>query len=144
MSGLATYGLLGMFLSAFLAATILPFSSEVVLVALAQGTYSLILLGIVASLGNVAGAVVNYIVGYKYGKTVAVSWLRMSPTSLARAEQFFNRWGRWSLLLAWVPVIGDPLTLLSGVLRTRFVFFITVVSVCKSTRYAILLMLFTS
>ena len=143
MSGLATYGLVGMFLSAFLAATILPFSSEVVLVALAQDTRPLILLGIVASLGNVGGALVNYIIGFRYGKTVAVSWLRMSPRSLVRAEQFFNRWGRWSLLLAWVPIIGDPLTLLAGVLKTRFAFFITVVALCKTTRYAILLVLFT-
>lgn len=125
-----------MFLAAMLAATILPFSSEVVLAGLLTADLVPVRLLLFASVGNILGAVVNYVLGYRYGKAVALSVLRMSDKQFQRSQHMFERWGKWSLLLCWVPVIGDPLTLLCGVLRTNKTFFICVVSIAKTLRYA--------
>nr|WP_246223122.1 YqaA family protein [Alteromonas profundi] len=119
-----------------LAATILPFSSEVVLAGLLTIGMMPSLLLLYASIGNILGAIINYLLGYRFGKSIALSVLRMSPKQFARSQTIFERWGKWSLILCWVPVIGDPLTLLSGVLRINKVFFVCVVSIVKTLRYA--------
>lgn len=139
MGSLASLGYIGMFLSAFLAATILPLSSEVVLAALFATGFSPILLLVVASMGNILGSFVNYALGYRYGRVVAIKWLRIDDGTITRANHFFKRWGKWCLLLAWVPVIGDPITLVAGVLRTNVWFFLCCVIVSKTSRYAIIL-----
>ena len=129
---------MGMFLAAFLAATILPFSSEIVLVTLLSNGLTPFLLLTSASIGNVLGAPLNYLLGFRYGKHLASKWLRISDTSFSKAEHYFARWGKWSLLLCWVPVIGDPITLVAGVLRSNFWFFLLCVAVGKTARYAAL------
>ncbi|MBZ2162872.1 YqaA family protein [Alteromonas stellipolaris] len=132
-----------MFVSAFLAATILPLSSELVLTTLALSGSSALVLLVVASLGNILGSIVNYVLGFRYGQLVATKLLRVSHATFMRAEVMYRKWGKWSLLLAWVPVIGDPLTLLAGTLRTRFWFFVLIVGMSKTARYAALLFLIT-
>jgi len=139
LSALIHLGYLGMFLSAFLAATILPFSSEVVLSALFGSGLNGFLLLVVASVGNVLGSIVNYVLGYKFGKDIATQKLKVSDVAFTRASDMFTRWGKWSLFLCWVPVIGDPITLVAGVLRSPLWFFVLVVTISKTARYTALL-----
>lgn len=139
LSALIHLGYLGMFLSAFLAATILPFSSEIVLSALYNSGLNWVLLLVVASLGNVLGSVVNYALGFKFGKEIATDKLKVSEAAFNRASYTFTKWGKWSLFLCWVPIIGDPITLVAGVLRSPFWFFTLAVTLSKTARYAALL-----
>ncbi len=139
MSSLINIGYMGMFLSALLAATILPFSSEVVLLTLYTNGLSPVFLLLVASLGNVLGSLINYALGYRYGEVVATRWLRVNESSFTRAQNTFTRWGQWSLFLCWVPIVGDPITLVAGVLRSNFIFFLCSVAISKTARYGLLL-----
>lgn len=129
-----------LFLSALGAATILPMSSEVVLGALAfAGTTDVWLLLAVATAGNTLGAVVNWGIG-RYAATWRTRLLSLDEAKFERACRWFNRWGIWCLLLSWLPVVGDPLTLVAGVLRTAFVPFVLLVLVGKAARYAVILL----
>ena len=123
--------------ASFLAATLLPGSSEILLVALiVQHPDAALLFVLVATVGNTAGSVVNYVLGLGLGRPVAERFPKfVSKESLARAEDWFSRYGMWTLLFAWVPVIGDPLTVVAGVLRTRLVQFVLLVAAGKSARY---------
>ncbi|WP_108842579.1 YqaA family protein [Kushneria phyllosphaerae] len=128
-------GLTGLFISAFLSATLLPMGSEGVLASLLLAGGSPVTLVVMATIGNVLGSVVNYAMGYCANQ----GWLaRQKPGIMARAEQRFRRYGRWSLLLAWVPIIGDPLTLIAGVLRVNLLWFLALVTVGKALRYIVL------
>ncbi len=131
-----------MFVAAFGAATILPLGSEVVFVGLLTAGSGIFLLWLVASVGNTLGSVVNYYLGIKYGESLAKRMLRMSDNTYAKAESMFQRWGKWSLLLAWVPVVGDPLTLVAGALKVRLGFFLVLVFFSKSSRYGLIAWLF--
>ncbi len=131
---------LGLFLTAFLAATIVPFSSEALLVAMqVSGGFPVAGLLAAASLGNTLGAVANWCLGRFCLHWRDHKWFPVKRRELARASAWFNRYGIWSLLLAWVPVIGDPITLAAGVLRTRFLPFLLLVAISKTGRYAVLL-----
>ncbi|PCI38863.1 MAG: hypothetical protein COB46_10345 [Rhodospirillaceae bacterium] len=133
-------GFTGLFLAAFLAATILPFSSEAVLAGLiAEGSYAVWGLWAVATVGNVLGAVVNWVLGrwclhWQYKK-----WFPFKEKDLEKADKWFAKWGVWSLLLSWVPVIGDPITLAAGFLRINFWIFLSLVIIAKGGRYAVVL-----
>ena len=127
---------LSLFAISFLAATILPFSSELILAGLiATSNYDSLLLLIVASFGNVLGSVVNWILGF-YSRNLAIKkWFPFKETQIERSSKWFNKFGRWSLLFAWVPIIGDPLTLAAGLLRVKFIEFIILVTIGKVSRY---------
>jgi membrane protein YqaA with SNARE-associated domain len=141
---LATYGLIGLFLAAFLAATILPFSSEALLILLiGQGGNWLFLL-ICASAGNILGSVVNYYLGIYGDKFIFYRVFRMKEQTVVKAKQRFQTYGVYSLLLAWVPVIGDPLTLAAGVFRVKFMIFILLVALGKIGRYAFLVFAYSA
>lgn len=130
---------LGLMLSAFLAATILPFSSEAALLALlAAGEGPPLLLVAVASIGNIAGSAANWLIGRFIHLWRDRPWFPVGPAAYARAEAWFNRFGRWSLLFAWVPVVGDPITVVAGALRVRFAPFLLLVGIGKVARYAVL------
>lgn len=134
-------GYLGLFLSAFLAATVLPFSSEAVLVGLmAAGGYEATGLWWVASLGNVLGAVVNWVLGRFCLHWRDRRWFPVDKENLDRAGRWFSRYGVWSLLLAWVPIIGDPLTFAAGILRVNFWLFLILVAIGKAGRYAVVIL----
>ena len=92
----------------------------------------------VASVGNVLGSVVNWFLGRGIELFRGRRWFPASPAALARAEGWYRRYGRWSLLLAWAPIIGDPLTVVAGVLRESFWVFLLLVSVAKIGRYLVL------
>src|SRR5215204_3505734 len=119
-------GSLGLFLSAFLSATLLPGSSEVALVALlALGKHDPALLVAVATVGNVLGSVVNWVLGRWFAHFSGRRWFPVDEKSYAQAVGWYNRFGVWSLLLAWLPIIGDPLTVVAGALRVPLVRFVT-------------------
>ena len=138
MEFLADYGLIGLFLAAFFAATILPFSSEALLLLLIdqQGTWIIPLL--FASSGNILGSMVNYFMGYYGDKLLFYKIFRMKESTVSRAKQRFQKYGVYSLLFAWVPVVGDPLTVAAGAFRIKFVVFILLVSLGKVGRYSFL------
>ena len=136
MEDVAAY--VGLFFAAFLAATLLPAQSEGVLVWLLLADYAPWLVLTVASVGNVLGSVVNWGLGRGIDRFRNRRWFPVSPVAMARAEQWYRRYGRWSLLLAWVPVIGDPLTVVAGVLREPFPVFLVLVTISKVGRYLVL------
>ncbi|MAN52942.1 MULTISPECIES: YqaA family protein [unclassified Marinimicrobium] len=138
MEHLAELGYLGLFLSAFLAATILPLSSEVVLSALLLSGLSSVVLVSVATVGNVLGSLTNYALGYWGSLVVVKKWLRMSEDDFGRAEARFRKYGMVSLCFAWVPIIGDPLTVIAGVLRIRLRWFLLLVTAGKLARYVVI------
>ena len=119
MEYLIEIGYLGLFLSAFLAATILPLSSEAVLTVLLFKDFNVATLIIVATAGNVLGSLTNYGIGYWLSIDVVKKILRISDNQLLKARERFHTYGILSLCFAWVPIIGDPLTLIAGVLRIR-------------------------
>lgn len=131
-----------LFLSAFGAATLLPLQSEAVLVGLLlREPHAWAILLLVASVGNVLGSVVNWLLGRAIERLRDRRWFPFSSTQLDRAQQRYQRWGQWSLLLSWMPVIGDPLTLIAGILREPFWRFLLLVSVAKVGRYLVVAML---
>ena len=131
-------GYLGLLVSAFLAATILPLSSEIVLSGLLLNGFSPMALVAVATTGNVLGSLTNYALGYWLSLEVVKKWLKMSEKEFLRAEQRFAKYGLFSLCFAWVPIIGDPLTVIAGVLRIRLLWFLILVSAGKLMRYVVL------
>ncbi len=138
MEALTEWGYVGLFISAFLAATILPLSSEVVLTALLLSDLQAVLLILVATLGNVLGSCTNYGLGYWAGKPAASRFLKMSESDFTAAERRFDKYGKWSLLLSWVPLIGDPITVVAGIFRMQLLWFILLVTLAKLGRYSVL------
>lgn len=130
-------GHIGLFIAAFLAATVLPLSSEVVLSTLLLNGLPPATLVIVATTGNVLGSLTNYALGYWASLVVIKKWLRMSEEDFIRAEQRFIKYGLFSLYFAWVPIIGDPLTVIAGVLRVRLMWFLPLVTLGKLLRYIV-------
>ena len=124
-----------LFGSAFLAATFLPFYSEVVLFALLREGGDPILLVLVATLGNTLGAVVNWVLGRYLLHFQDRRWFYFSRAQIEKAQNWFQRYGFWSLLLAWAPVGGDALTLIAGVMKVRLWVFLLLVGSGKGMRY---------
>jgi membrane protein YqaA with SNARE-associated domain len=137
VTDLAAYA--GLFAVAFVAATILPAQSELALVGLLMlGKFSPWSLIAVASLGNILGSCVNWLVGRGAEHFHDRKWFPVSPPSLEKAQGWYHRYGRWSLLLSWMPIVGDPLTVVAGFLREPFWSFLILVSIAKITRYVLL------
>lgn len=129
----------GLFASAFLAATLIPAQSESVLVYLTMtGHYSTALLVAIASLGNILGSVVNWYLGRGVTRYRHRRWFPVSSEKLGKAQDWYARYGRWSLLASWLPIIGDPLTVVAGVMREPLASFIAIVTLAKFGRYLVL------
>ncbi len=129
----------GLFLAAFGAATLLPMQSEAVLVGmLLSGHYTVATLLLVATLGNVLGSLLNWILGRSVERFRHKRWFPVSEAKLEKAQRFYLRYGRWSLLLSWVPIIGDPLTMVAGVMREPLWSFLLIVTFAKGMRYLLL------
>ena len=134
MPHIAEYGAL--FAAAFLSATLFPFQSEAVLFGmLVSDRYSVWPLIAVASVGNILGSVVNWFLGRFIAHFEGRRWFPVKREQMAKAEGWYHRYGRWTLLLSWVPVIGDPLTLVAGMLREPLPVFILLVTIAKTARY---------
>ncbi|WP_417426288.1 YqaA family protein [Hoeflea sp.] len=137
MSDLAAYA--SLFLASLLAATLVPAQSESVLAGLIlAGGQPVVALVAVASLGNILGSILNWLIGRGVERYRDKRWFPASQAQLARAQTQYQRFGYWSLLLAWVPIIGDPLTLVAGIMREPLWRFLLLVSIGKIGRYAVL------
>ncbi len=131
-----------LFLVAFAAATIFPAQSEALLTALTLKTeIPVFVLIAVASAGNILGSCFNWFLGIYVESFRNKKWFPLKEQSFERAKAFYQKYGRWSLLLSWVPFIGDPLTVMAGVMKERLVVFILLVSVAKIGRYGVLIWL---
>ena len=129
-------------LFSFLAATILPFSSEILLSTMYMtGSFQTLNLLVIASLGNISGSIVNWYLGKKINFYQKKKWFPVSSDRLKKSEYYFQKYGLWSLLLSWVPIIGDPITLFAGILNVRFQIFVILVSISKISRYVFVLYL---
>jgi membrane protein YqaA with SNARE-associated domain len=137
MSALAVYS--GLFLTALAAATILPMQSEAALVGLIlTDAYPVWVLVAVASVGNILGSAINWLLGRGIERFRDRRWFPVKEAALERAQTWYRRYGKWSLLLSWVPIIGDPLTVVAGVLREPFPVFLVLVTIAKVGRYLVL------
>lgn len=130
-----------LFFTALIAATFFPLSSEALLVSLLYQGYSPLLLGVVATFGNTLGSCINWYLGRQCLRFQHKKWFPVSPTQLQRAQQQFQRYGIYSLLFAWLPLVGDPLTLLAGVMRVHFFLFVALVAAGKAVRYTLVIWL---
>ena len=128
-----------LFLSALLSATLLPGGSEVLLLSLAHGRDELWPLWLWATLGNTLGSLINWALGRFLVHYETRRWFPFKQDSLQRAQRWFQRYGVWSLLLSWAPLIGDGITFIAGIMRTRLLVFVALVALAKGLRYAILL-----
>ena len=136
MGDLAAYA--GLFLTSFLAATILTIPSETALVGLLlTKSYPAWLLLVVASIANTLGSLVNWFLGRFAERFRERRWFPIKPGALAKAQAWYEKYGRWSLLLSWLPVVGDPLCFVGGLLRERFLVFLALVGLAKTARYAV-------
>jgi membrane protein YqaA with SNARE-associated domain len=126
-----------LFFSSLISATLFPMGSEALLIYDILEGYNIYLLIFIATLGNSLGSCVNYFFGLK-GEEYLEQKKFISTKSLDRAKRFFDKYGAWSLLLSWVPIIGDPITLIAGVLKYNFKYFLVLVTFAKFVRYAVI------
>jgi len=135
---------LTLFFISFFAATVLPVSSEITLFGmLVVGSYSSLLLLIFASLGNILGSCVNWYLGIHFIKFKDMKWFPFSDKQINKSSFWFLKYGYWSLLFAWVPFVGDPLTFASGFLKINFFRFLILVSIGKILRYSLVIFIFS-
>ncbi|HRH39277.1 MAG TPA: YqaA family protein [Flavobacteriales bacterium] len=135
----AEWGLVGLFFASFLAATILPFSSEAVLVAMALGSWSGGSLWITASVGNTLGGLTNYALGRWIPEEKLIVRLRVDQARAQRWKDLVFKRGAWAALLCWLPVVGDPIAIALGVFRAPFLPSALLMFVGKAARYAVVL-----
>ena len=139
LAHLGAYG--GLFIAAFLAATVLPAQSEAGLATLILASpTSVALLVVTASLGNILGSMVNWYLGRGIYSFTGKRWF-LKKTQLSRATSWYRRYCRWSLLLSWIPVIGDPLTVVAGIMREPLLRFLLIVGIAKTGRYIVVALL---
>lgn len=129
----------GLFIAAFVAATVAPFYSEILFVGFAIAGYDLFWLWFWATLGNTLGAAVNWVLGRFLLHYRDHRWFPIRTRDLQRAQRWFQRFGVWSLLFAWLPVGGDALTFIAGIMRVRFSLFFVLTGIGKGLRYVMLL-----
>ncbi|MBW2249898.1 MAG: DedA family protein [Deltaproteobacteria bacterium] len=132
------FGYIGLFFASFLAATILPLSSEVILSFLLLNNLNPTILVSVATFGNVLGSFVNYSIGVWGSIFFVRKFLKISEDEFVKAKQRFQKYGVFSLFFAWVPVIGDPLTVVAGVLKINLLIFFIMITSGKLIRYVVI------
>ena len=130
-------GYLSLFTVSFLASTLLPLGSEWLLIMMLASGYPLLPTVAIASVGNCLGAVTTYLVGIYGGVWLIERVLRVSGEQQERAQKQYRRFGVYSLLFSWVPIIGDPLCLVAGVLRINFLQFLLLAGTGKLVRYTV-------
>jgi membrane protein YqaA with SNARE-associated domain len=136
-------GYLILFLSAFGAATIVPFYSEIAYIGMLEQEFSPLWVWLVATAGNSLGAAVNWILGRFLTRFETRRWFPFKPDSLHRGQKWFQKYGVWSLLFAWLPIVGDALTFIAGVMRVRFELFFILTAIGKGARYAVVYLIYT-
>ncbi len=132
----ASPGYPGLFVLSFLASTLLPVGSEWLVAAMLLNRHEPVAVTAVAAVGNTLGACTTWAVGIAGGPFLIDRVLRIDPAARERAGRFYRRYGVWSLLLSWLPIVGDPLCLAAGILRVGFGRFLLFVFAGKLARYA--------
>jgi len=127
-----------LFFSALISSTLFPGGSEAVLLYKLNEGGDAVTLVITATVGNVLGSLISYGMGRLGNEAVHKKWLRMDEAKVARAERWFEKYGMPSLLFAWLPIVGDPLCLVAGLLRSNVMMFLVLVTIGKAARYAFL------
>lgn len=131
--------MIGLFMTGLVAGSFLPLPSETALIAmLLHSSYPVWLLLVVSTVGNVVGSVINWAIGRALEKFRHRRWFPASEEQLEKAQRWYHRYGRWSLLMSWVPIVGDPLTVIAGVMREPLWFFLILVTIAKFARYAVI------
>ena len=103
-----------------------------------QDKYSVLGLLLIASFGNILGSCVNWYLGLRIEQFKDRKWFPVSVKNMHKAEMVYQKYGFWSLLLSWVPIIGDPITLVAGLMKIKFLPFLILVSLAKTGRYLFL------
>jgi len=132
-----------LFFSALISSTLFPGGSEALLLYRLHEGGSAFALVMIATVGNVFGSLITYAMGRLGSRAIHKKWLRMDEQKIERAESWFTRYGQPSLLFAWLPIVGDPLCLVAGLLRSPLLWFVILVSIGKLARYALLAGLFS-
>ena len=133
-----------LFCAAFGAATLLPLQSEAALVGvLLQDDYPVYIVILMASLGNVLGSCINWYLGLKIEQFKDKTWFPVSAQNMLKAQKIYQKYGYWSLFLSWLPIVGDPITLIAGLLKENFWRFLCIVSVAKFARYLFVYLAFS-
>ncbi len=127
---------LSLFFVSFISATLFPMGSEAVLLYDLSLGHSVLLLWFVATVGNTLGSLLNYWLGLK-GEGFLEKRGYLSKEKMQKAYRRFEKWGGWALLLSWMPVIGDPITFIVGVLHYDLKKFMMIVALAKGVRYAV-------
>ena len=134
-----------LFISSFLSSTILPGHSELILTTfIFFKKYPIIDLIFFASIGNILGSILNWCIGYFLTNLKDRKWIPINKTQLTRASSWFLKYGKWTLCLSWVPLIGDPLTIIAGIFRVPIYTFILIVSLAKTMRYVFISLVATN
>lgn len=134
---MSTYA--SLFAASFLAATFVPFYSEFAVLGMLAIDEDPAPVLAIATLGNTLGAAVNWLLGRFLLRYRDRRWFPVKESQLARAQKWYQRYGVWSLLLAWLPVGGDALTFIAGTMRVRFALFFVLTAIGKGARYAVLI-----
>jgi len=132
---------LSLFFTALIAATLFPLSSEALLATLLYQNYSPLLLWLIATMGNSLGSCINWYLGKQCLHWQDKKWFPVKPEQLTRAQIHFQRYGTVSLLFAWLPLVGDPLTFFAGVMRVNFWLFLGLVIIGKALRYGLIILI---
>lgn len=132
-----------LFASSFLAATIFPAQSEILLATLdIAGNHNPLLLLVIATIGNVLGALINWFIGYYFIKFKDKKWFPIKEGKIKKYSNLYQKYGVWSLLFAWIPIIGDPLTVIAGIFKTNIWLFLLLVTIGKAARYSFIILIF--
>ncbi len=137
------FGYLGLFVVSYLSATVVPFSEQFAVVGMLTLGYSAVIIVIVATAGSFLGALTNYFVGQKGSEFVFSRYISIDEKNLNRAEGFFGRWGSFVLLFSWLPLLGDAITVVAGVLHLDLRVFTIWVLIGRLARQIIVVLLAT-
>ena len=132
---------LSLFFTALAAATLLPAYSEILVAGMVTQNYSLWSIWFWATAGNTAGSVINGVIGRQVDRFKHKRWFPVSENQLEKARNRFSRYGQWSLLLGWMPLGGDALTLVGGIMRVPWLNFVLLVAIGKGLRYVFVIWL---
>ncbi|MDD2291347.1 MAG: DedA family protein [Aliarcobacter sp.] len=128
-----------LFITAFISATLFPLGSEALLIYDITQGYNIYLLLFSATFGNSLGSVVNYFLGLK-GEEYLINKKLLNEKYILKAKSYFDKYGAWSILFSWLPIIGDPITFVAGVLKYDFKKFLILVIIAKFSRYLFLVL----
>ena len=129
-----------LFITALISATLFPFGSEALLIYDIKEGYNIYLLLFFATLGNSLGSVINYFLGLK-GEEYLINKNLLKENYILKAKTYFDKYGAWSILFSWLPIIGDPITFVAGILKYDFKKFLILVIIAKFSRYLFLVLI---